>query len=32
MLNPLALELNHVIEERNKPVYEMFSMLGKSLY
>ncbi|MDQ6601073.1 aminotransferase class I/II-fold pyridoxal phosphate-dependent enzyme [Bacillus salipaludis] len=32
MLNPLALELNHVIEERNKPVYEMFSLLGKSLY
>ncbi|MDQ0197971.1 aminotransferase class I/II-fold pyridoxal phosphate-dependent enzyme [Neobacillus ginsengisoli] len=32
MLNPLALELNHVIEERNKPVYEMLSLLGKSLY
>lgn len=32
VLNPLALELNHVIEERNKPVYEMLSSLGKSLY
>lgn len=32
MVNPLALELNRVIEERNKPVYEMFSLLGKSLY
>ncbi|OIK10710.1 hypothetical protein BIV60_19750 [Bacillus sp. MUM 116] len=32
MLNPLALELNHIIEEQNKPVYEMFSLLGKSLY
>ena len=32
MINPLALELNHVIEERNKPVYEMLSSLGKSLY
>lgn len=32
MLNPLALELNHVIDERNKPVYEMLSSLGKSLY
>ncbi|WP_308128865.1 aminotransferase class I/II-fold pyridoxal phosphate-dependent enzyme [Bacillus sp. sid0103] len=32
MLDPLALELNHVIEERNKPVYEMLSSLGKSLY
>ncbi|WP_028401848.1 aminotransferase class I/II-fold pyridoxal phosphate-dependent enzyme [Ectobacillus panaciterrae] len=32
MLDPLALELNHAIEERNKPVYEMLSSLGKSLY
>ena len=32
MQNPLALELNQVIEERNKPVYEMLSSLGKSLY
>lgn len=32
VLNPLALELNHVIDERNKPVYEMLSSLGKSLY
>ncbi|MBV7509058.1 aminotransferase class I/II-fold pyridoxal phosphate-dependent enzyme [Bacillus sp. sid0103] len=32
VLDPLALELNHVIEERNKPVYEMLSSLGKSLY
>lgn len=32
MLNPLAFELNHVMEERNKPVYEMLSSLGKSLY